>query len=129
MREIASLRSLERPRRGCGRFLAQIARIGIALVFIASSLGVHSALARAEVPGAPGITSCVLDIDHQHDDHPGSVSAIEHAVHLAGHLTGVVEPALLAVMTLDATRARHPIPADALPRSTTLPAPAEPPRA
>lgn len=129
MCETVCLRCFERARRSCGRVLAQIARIGIALAFVVSLLDVHTALAHAEAPGSPGITSSVLVIEHHDDTHPGSVSAVEHAVHLAGHLTGVVAPAIFAAVAIDATHERQPIPADSLPRSTTLPAPSEPPRA
>jgi hypothetical protein len=126
MRETATLRSLERAHQGRGRILAQIGQICIALAFVVSMLGVHSALARAEVPGT---TSYVLDIDHHDDDHSGTVLPMAQAAHLAGHLTCVVDPAVLVVATIDATRAQHPIPAIFLPCSTTLAAPTEPPRA
>ncbi len=129
MRETASLRFLERAHQGRGRILAQIGQVCLALAFVLSMLGVHSALARAEVPGAPGTTSCVLDIDHHDNDHSGDVLPMARAAHLAGHLTCVVDPAVLVVATIDSTRAQHPVPAIFLPCSTTLAAPTEPPRA
>lgn len=104
--------------------MAQIARISIALSLVFSLFGVQFALARADGPGTPGIACCVIDVDH-----PVDVAALEQAAHLAGHLTGVVAPAACDVVTIDATRTRQPIRADSLPRSTTLPAPSEPPRA
>jgi hypothetical protein len=62
-------------------------------------------------------------------EHPCDLLAVEHATHLAGHLTFIEGAAAHTLTTVDATRTRQPIRADALPLSTTLPAPAEPPRA
>lgn len=123
MRETASHSSFVRARQGCGRFLVQIARIGLALSLVIAFFNVNFALARANVPATPGITSCMADMDHSCD-----VLAVEHAAHLAGHLTGIVDAACDA-LAIDATRTRTPIMADSLPRSTPLPAPSEPPRA
>lgn len=99
-------------------------RITVAIALVVALVGVHSALARADIASAPGISRCTLDIDH-----PCDVLAIEHAAHLAGHLTGIVVPTIGAVVAIDATLRRQPICADALPLSTTLPTPSEPPRA
>jgi membrane associated rhomboid family serine protease len=124
MRMIALPGSLRRYRSGGNCLLAHVARVAIALSLVVALFGVHSALARAEGPGAPGIAATVVDVDHQ-----GDPLAMAHAAHLAGHLTGVVAAAVLEVALNDATQARQKLPADALPRSTTLPAPSEPPRA
>ncbi len=124
MRVTDPIRSLLRARPGCGRFLARTARIGIALSLVLALFGVHFELAHADVPGAPGITCCVIAVDHA-----VGVAALEQAAHLAGHLTGVLDPSASDIVAIDMTRRRQPIRADSLPRSTTLPAPSEPPRA
>jgi len=129
MRTTDSLRFLPRADQECRRFLTRIARIGIALSLVLALIGVHAALARAEGPGVPGITRTVVNV-HQHgDDYPGNVLAMEQAAHLAGHLTGVVDPVALHIVAIDASRTRQPMPAESMPLSTILPAPSEPPRA
>jgi hypothetical protein len=153
MHATGPIRFLSRVPRDVGCLLSRIARIGIAFSLVLSLLGVHSALAHADAPGVPGIASLVFATDHPDADHPDAAHpdadhpdadhpdaahpdaahpdaamALEQAAHLAGHLTGVVSPSALCVVTIDATRTRQPILADALPRSTILPAPSEPPR-
>jgi len=129
MHATGPIRFFSRVQQDIGCLLSRITRIGIAFSLVLSLLGVHSALARAEAPGAPGIASLVFSTDHPDAAHPDAVMALEQAAHLAGHLTGVVDPNASNVVTIDATRTRQPIRADSLPRSTTLPAPSEPPRA
>jgi hypothetical protein len=124
MRRADFLRYLSRVRLKGSRLLAQMARIGIALSLLLSLFSVHFALARADAATPPGITSCVVDLEH-----PCDLLAVEHATHLAGHLTFIEGAAAFAITTVDATRTRQPIRADSLPLSITLPAPAEPPRA
>lgn len=124
MRRADSIRYLPRVRREGSRLLTQMGRIGLALSLVLSLFSVHFALARANAATPPGITSCVVDLEH-----PCDLMAIEHATHLAGHLTFIDGAAALVITTVDATLTRQPIQADSLPRSTTLPAPAEPPRA
>jgi hypothetical protein len=109
---------------GGNAFPRKLVRVLLVISLALALFSVHSALARAEGPGPAGISCCTLDADHLDEVLP-----MGHAAHLAGHLTCVVDPALLVVTKLEATRARRSIPTSVLPVSTHLPAPIEPPRA
>jgi hypothetical protein len=123
MREAKTDRSFLRIRKRVGLVLARFARIGIALSLVVSLFGVHFSLAHAEAVNTPGIGCCMVDLDPASD-----ILAVENAVHLAGHLTFIAGTDAPLVTTFCAKCTRRPISADALPLSTFLPAPAEPPR-
>lgn len=124
MGSIDRMCAFRRLRRLAGRSIAHLSRIGLAFALVFSLSSVHAELARAEASPVPVLTEVVLDVAYPHQ-----TSALEQAAHLAGHLTGVVAATAIDDPARDAALARRPLEADDFPRSTALPAPAEPPRA
>lgn len=124
MRKVAASWSLMPLRRSRPRLLRSILPILLALSFIVSLVSVHAALAEAETGGQHSPVISVPDTG-QSDEAPG----LAQSAHLAGHLTCVLEPALLDTLAQDAVAEPKRIHADLFPLSSFLPTPSEPPRA
>lgn len=126
MRTIAAVDPFLQLRELIGGVRAKCVAIVLALSLVVSFCGVHSALARADGPSAASVTLSVPTADA---DQPDASPGLAHFAHLAGHLTGVIEPAVVIGLAQDAVLAPSNISADRFPHSSALPTPSEPPRA